>query len=214
MNPRPPPCEGDALPAELLPHRWSCFLVRDGQDVKACVRGGASGTQFLGVQAGACARWAPRPRECALRAVSTRTVKTTPPLQKEDTRSRWPRKGSPQPQYTARGCRWHALLPARPPSPRHCHQAPDGLYCCQNIPFDWVGPGPACRIRPGTSLPSCPVCRDAFSRVRPAAARLPCGRGRPGVCALPLRRPGPRSHGKAPGERPREGCSDAGARRH
>lgn len=22
MNPRPPPCEGDALPAELLPHDW------------------------------------------------------------------------------------------------------------------------------------------------------------------------------------------------
>lgn len=38
MNPRPPPCEGDALPAELLPHKWKHrgkkFLGKKGQPVK------------------------------------------------------------------------------------------------------------------------------------------------------------------------------------
>ena len=43
LNPRPPPCEGDALPAELLPHRWSCFVVRAGEVVKTCVLDGAGG---------------------------------------------------------------------------------------------------------------------------------------------------------------------------
>ena len=38
LNPRPPPCEGDALPAELLPHKWKHrgkkFLGKKGRPVK------------------------------------------------------------------------------------------------------------------------------------------------------------------------------------
>ena len=34
LNPRPPPCEGDALPAELLPHRWNSFVFRGAHLVK------------------------------------------------------------------------------------------------------------------------------------------------------------------------------------
>ena len=34
MNPRPPPCEGDALPAELLPHHWRKSMNKIEKDVK------------------------------------------------------------------------------------------------------------------------------------------------------------------------------------
>ena len=183
MNPRPPPCEGDALPAELLPHRWSCFVVRAGQDVKACV-----GWPRVPTCGALRARARPLPASPGGRRGVTAfgrpegrgRVQSSP---REDARPRKPRK-SGQTRASQERSQPHATrFPA-------AIAISGGMVYTLRDHIVWLlmGPCPARRIRPDRDMPSCPVCRDAFFAPAPRPDACPAG-GRARRCLLPFRQP-------------------------